>query len=39
MVVLLTGLITNVSGWIIAIYQRLKNWFKLQFIYYRTYRR
>jgi hypothetical protein len=39
MVVLLTGLITNVSGWIIAIYQRLKNWLKLQFIYHRTNRR
>jgi|GEM_PF-4633188 len=36
MVVLFTGLVTNVSGWIIAIYQRLKNWLKLLFIYHRT---
>jgi hypothetical protein len=39
MVVLFTGLVTNVSGWIIAIYQRLKGWLKLLFIYHRTYRR
>lgn len=38
-VVLLAGLISNVSGWILNIYRRLKGWLKLQFIYYRTYRR
>lgn len=38
-VVLLAGLIGNVSGWILTIYRRLKAWLKLQFIYYRTYRR
>ncbi|MBE7550854.1 MAG: hypothetical protein HS126_07230 [Anaerolineales bacterium] len=38
MLVLLAGLISNVSGWILAVYRRLKEWLKLQFIYYRTYR-
>lgn len=38
-VVLLAGLIGNVSGWILNIYRRLKGWLKLQFITYRTYRR
>lgn len=37
-VVLLTGLVTNVSGWIIAIYRRLQDWLRLLFIYHRTYR-
>ena len=39
LVVLLTGLIGNVSGWILYIYRRLNGWLKLQFIYHRTYRR
>jgi hypothetical protein len=38
-VVLLAGLVSSVSGWILNIYRRLKEWLKLQFIYYRTYRR
>lgn len=38
-VVLLAGLVSNVSGWILNIYRRLKAWLKLQFITYRTYRR
>lgn len=38
MVVLLAGLIGNVSGWILTLYRRFKAWLKLQFIYYRTYR-
>ncbi|GIK36254.1 MAG: hypothetical protein BroJett011_00870 [Chloroflexota bacterium] len=37
-VVLLAGLVSNVSGWILAVYRRLKEWLKLQFITYRTYR-
>ncbi len=39
MVVLLAGLVTNLSGWVVWLYRRLRGWLKLQFIYRRTYRR
>ncbi len=38
-IVLVSGLVTGLSGWVIWIYHRLKEWLKLQFIYQRTYRR
>lgn len=39
MVVLVSGLVGNLSGWVLAFYRRINGWLKLQFIYYRTYRR
>jgi hypothetical protein len=39
MVVLVSGLVSNLSGWIIWLYRRIKEWLRLQFIYRRTYRR
>jgi hypothetical protein len=39
MAVLLAGLVTNLSGWVVWLYRRLKEWLKIQFIYQRTYRR
>lgn len=37
-VVLLTGLVTRLSGWVIEFHHLAKEWLKLQFIYRRTYR-
>ncbi|MBI1882199.1 MAG: hypothetical protein HYR94_28840 [Chloroflexi bacterium] len=39
MVVLVSGLVSNLGGWVIWLYRRFKEWLKLQFIYQRTYRR
>lgn len=39
MVVLVSGLVSNLGGWVIWTYRRLREWVMLLFIYERTYRR
>jgi hypothetical protein len=39
MVVLVSGLVSSLSGWVIWMYRRFREWLKLRFIYQRTYRR
>jgi hypothetical protein len=39
MAVLLAGLVTNLSGWVVWLYRRLRGWLNLRLILHRTYRR